>query len=254
MESYSSNTILNRPSNLGAFPINHKLAGIVPMATEEEQVSLTKDIQTSGQREPIVLWKGEVIDGRCRQKSLLFLRFPIMYKELDEHLSEEEVRVYVKSVNTRRNLTTTQKITIAAKEYMKLKKVSVKKTAEAWGISSSILDNGIWLLKKHPEVIEELFNGRNVLIRDFSGKEISSSRITSIYAFYKVESQKAKENTEHGWKDHSFIKTQAGKHWYIMMKKECIAEGAVFSPTLDKYAQELTNYKFQLPSKEEENQ
>jgi len=236
-----------RPASQGTFPINHKLAGLVPMAVEAEQISLTNNIKEFGQQEAIVLWKGEVVDGRCRQKALTLLKFPIIYKELDENLTEADVKIFVKSINTRRNLSTTQKATVAAKDYLEaVKKPSIPKQAVAWGISPSLLNNTIWLVRNYPNVVEELFKGNSVPILDFSGKETTSYKITSIYAFYKKEKEAIEENTEHGWKDHSFIKTQAGKNWHIMMKKECIAEGSVISPTLDKYTQELANYKFPL--------
>lgn len=236
-----------RPASQGAFPINHKLAGLVPMAVESEQVSLTNNIKEFGQQEAIVLWKGEVVDGRCRQKALTLLKFPILYKELDETLVEADVKIFVKSINTRRNLSTTQKATVAAKDYLEsIKKPSIPKQAEAWGISPSLLNNTIWLVRNYPSVVEELFKGNSVPIQDFKGHETTSYKITSIYAYYKKEKEAIKENTEHGWKDHSFIKTQAGKNWFIITKKAREAEGTVYSYGSTRDLEELANYKFNI--------
>ena len=60
----------NIKSTSKALPI-HEYAGLVPMASEKEQVALTIDIKANGLREPILLWRGEVVDGRCRMKSCL---------------------------------------------------------------------------------------------------------------------------------------------------------------------------------------
>lgn len=221
----------------GAFPINHKLAGLVPMAIETEQVALTNSIKEHGQSEPIVLWRGEVVDGRCRQKALTLLQRNILYKELDDGLSEEDVRVFVKTVNTRRNLTTTQKGASAAKEWS-AGKLSIKKVAASWGISSGILDNAVWILKNYPEVLEELFNGNSVLIVDQSGKDVLSNKISSIYASLKRVKEEVVVDEEYGWKADSFIKTQAGKDWYY---KICVGIDKV---EVRMALAELANYKF----------
>ena len=98
------------------FPINEEMAGIVPMASDKEQIALNDDIAANGLREPVVLWRKEIVDGRCRQKACIIAQRPIMAKELDDSLTEDEVRIFVKSVNTRRNLTATQKIISACKD------------------------------------------------------------------------------------------------------------------------------------------
>ena len=47
----------------------HPLAGIVALADEAEQTALTEDIRANGLQDTIVLWNGEVVDGRCRLKA-----------------------------------------------------------------------------------------------------------------------------------------------------------------------------------------
>jgi len=230
----------------GALPINHKLAGIVPMALPAEQLALETDIAKNGQRDPLILWKGQVIDGRCRQKALVSLQRHILYKELDDNLSEEDVTCLVKSMNTRRNLTTTQKITIAAKEYCKEGNLlTVKQLAEQWGVSVSIIENAIWLQRTHPQVIESLFNGRSVAIENSRGIAITSNKISAIYAFYKREIQNSVEFKETGYCDFASIKTQKGKEWYSAMLREIPEKN--LSLKLTSLLIELTNFKFQIP-------
>jgi hypothetical protein len=207
----------------GPFEINEAIAGVVPMALPDEQNALTDDIRDNGQRDPIALWQGQVVDGRCRMKSLTLLKMPYIYKELDDDLTLEEVIAYVKSVNTRRNLTLTQKIIVAVKNYLdpNTKKLSIKSTAKAWGISMASLNNALYIADKKPEFIEPLFNGLSVEIIDKHGEERVSNKITAIWAYVKREEEKTpKYEEQHAWSADSHISTQAGKEWFYDFIKE----------------------------------
>lgn len=219
-------------------PINQALAGLVPMASEAEQASLTADIKTNGLREPVVLWKGEIIDGRCRQLACTIAEKPIMAKELDESLTEDEVRIFVKSVNTRRNLTMTQKIISACKESLRPESASVLSIAKAWGIGKAILNNARYLAKNHPETIEPLFNGSSIEIIDANGAVIVTNKISAIYSAKKREASAIKADVTHGWKEDTFINTQAGKDWYYMNVSNVTDIGTRM------LIAELANYKF----------
>lgn len=237
-----------RVASDGAFPINHGLAGIVPMATNAEQVTLTENIKESGQQEPIVLWKGQVVDGRCRQKALTVLGRHIMYKELDDSLSKEEVEVYVKAVNTRRNLTSSQKVAVACMEYIKNKAVTTQlKVAKSWGISDRILKNALWLYNIDSRIVSTLFDGGTIDIMDKNGIAVKSNKVTAIYSFYKRLEEAVVEDTEHAWTADSVIKTQAGKDWYYRK-----VEGVTDIIIRQDYA-ELANYKFVLSKEIVEN-
>ncbi len=224
----------------GAFPINEELAGLVPMAVESEQVVLTEDIKANQQRDPIVLWKGKVIDGRCRMKALIALGHNILYKELDSKLTVEEVEVFVKSVNTRRNLTPTQKTMSACRASLKPNSPKVLTVAKSWGVSAGLLKNARFISKHRPEFIEPLFNGLSVDIISAEGFEVQSNKVSTIYAAVMREMQDAKENEEHAWSEDSSIKTQIGKEWYYgFVSKHKIEDVATRVALV-----ELANYKF----------
>lgn len=228
----------------GAFPVNDKLAGIVPMALPFEQVILIEDIKVSGQREPVVLWRGQVVDGRCRQKALMGLGREILYRELDDELTEEDVKIWVKSMNTRRNLTSSQRIAIACKQYLESKhSTTAAEVAKAWGIGDAILHNALWIHKQDPAVIETIFNGGSVPIADKSGKLIESNKITSIYAYMKKKAETVVV-VDNAWKADSFIKTQLGKEWYHDQMKQ-LGEISPYNRIL---ISELANFKFALPA------
>lgn len=224
----------------GAFPVNDKLAGLVPMASDAEQAVLMADIKDSEQRDPIVLWRGEVVDGRCRQKALTTLGKHILYKELDNSLTEDEVRVFVKSVNIRRNLTPTQKVMSACRESLREGETrAVAIIAKTWGISRDILGNARFIAKENPEWLDILFNGGSVEIIDNNGKPKYTNKITTIYAYLKKLSEAVEEDDVHAWKEDAYIKTQAGKEWYY--EQVANMEQTVKTKML---IAELANYKF----------
>ena len=230
-----------RDPHEGPFPINEKLAGIVPMALPAEQAALTNDIMNSGQKDPIVLWRGEVVDGRCRQKALTTIGRKIQYRELDDELTEDDVRIFVKSVNIRRNLTTTQKIISACRESLSPSSSSIVAIAKSWGIGDKTLKNARYIARERPEFIAPLFNGKTVKIENADGKSIESNKITAIYAFLKRKEENVIEGTEHAWTEDSYIKTQAGKEWYYKQINDISTIGDKKTKML---IAELANYKF----------
>ena len=200
-----------------SFEINEELAGIVPMANMAEQAALTEDIRENGLREAVLLWRNKIVDGRCRQKACLATNTPVRAKDLNDDLTEEDVMVVVKSLNTRRNLSPTQKLISACKETFNPKNSkSVKELALAWGISFTLLKNARYIYTERPEFIEPLFQGNSVIIVGSNGKETQTNKISAIYAYIKREEENANRNDEHGWNPDAQIKTQAGKEWYYV--------------------------------------
>lgn len=224
----------------GALPIN-PLAGIVPMACPADQAAITFSISKIGQTNPIVLWKGEVVDGRCRQLALRELGKDMLYVTLGDDCTYDQVKNYVLSVNQRRNLSVPQKIAVACKEYMKDKNAAtIVETAKSWGVGEMTLKNAIWLYRRDKSIIETIFDGGSVPIEDKLGNPTLSNKITTIYAYYKRKEENAVENVDHGWKADSFIKTQAGKDWYYR-QLELISNP---EPHTRYLIAELANFKF----------
>lgn len=143
-----------------------ELAYIVPMAISEELDALALDIQENGLREPILLWHGKVVDGRCRDLACTRIGERIRTKELDDDLSEEDVLRVVQSLNTRRNLSKTQKAMVGARNYMKDKsdgrKITINKAASRWGVSAQYIKDAIYLWNKCPEWAQLLFDGKAI--------------------------------------------------------------------------------------------
>ena len=226
----------------GKFEINDELAGLVPMALPDEQAALTADIEANGQREPIVLWKGKIVDGRCRYKALTTLSRPTLYKELDAALLKEDVAIFVKSVNTRRNLTNTQKAIIAARESLKPNSKSISAIARSWGIGERLVKNAKFIIKKDQTIADNLFNGKSVPIKDKLDNELQSNKITTIYAHLKREDENSAyiQDKDKAWSDTSIVKTQAGKEYFL----DLVAKYNIKDYELIYSLAELANYKY----------
>ena len=225
------------------YPIN-ELADIVPMANKIEQQVLENEIaKEKGLILPIVLWKGEIIDGRCRQLACVKLGIEMKVTELDSNLSYFEVMGKVKALNSRRNMTITQKVISAVRQSLKARnKLSVKAIAKEWGIGDKILKNGRFIAKYRPEFIEPLFNGKTVTITNNNGYEIQTNKITSIYAYIRKIQEQAVKNDIHAWDEDSYINTVEGKEWYYQqLTDDKIPIDAIAIKM--KYA-ELANYKY----------
>ena len=91
----------------------HPAATLFPMMTEEEYAGLKEDIAENGQREDIVVWCNQVIDGRNRLRACEELGREPSIAELDE---DQDPWKYVISHNLhRRHLTTSQRAMVASK-------------------------------------------------------------------------------------------------------------------------------------------
>jgi ParB-like chromosome segregation protein Spo0J len=213
------------------FPINEKLAGIVPMASSSEQKALTANIMENGLNEPVVLWLNEIVDGRCRQLACKLAGVAIRAIELDDELTEEEVVQWVKGANTRRNLTMAQKVMVASKESLKEGSKSLTVIAKSWAIGRRILTMANYMSKARPEFIEPLLNGLTVPIIDAKGKHTQTNRITAIHAYIKREEEDVTPTGTHTWTADMHIKTQAGKDYFFEFIKETNAKDVrLFEP------------------------
>ncbi len=91
----------------------HPAADLFPLMSEAEYQGLKEDINENGQREDIVVWKGQLIDGRNRLRACNELGRNPSIAELDDDLDPLS---YVISHNLhRRHLTTSQRSDVAAK-------------------------------------------------------------------------------------------------------------------------------------------
>lgn len=90
----------------------HPYADLFPMMIGDEFVSLVEDIRRKGQIEKIVIFKGQILDGRNRYKACQELGIEAQFKQFTG--SDEQALEAVLSWNLeRRHLTSSQKAAIA---------------------------------------------------------------------------------------------------------------------------------------------
>lgn len=213
------------------------------MANEKEQLALTEDIRDNKQTELAVLWKGQLVDGRCRQLACETLGIELMTRELDSSLTEEEVAKIVKSLNTRRNLTMTQKIVSAYKQQLSTKETNTA-VSKQWAISDRSLKNLKYIAKYRPEFVDPLFDGNSVVIfDDKKGYDVTTNKISTLARIVKkelerktviVDTSESVEFTVDGQ-----IKTEMGKDWYYS-----VVNTRNLEVDIRMYLVELANYKF----------
>ena len=141
----------------------HQAAAVVPMAVEAEQTALKIDINENGQREPAILYRGKIVDGRCRYKACSDLGIELKVDSLPNNMSLAEVDAYVKSANTRRNLTRSQKVITAYRETTTLK-ISAAESASRWGLTKSEISKAKYISFNRPDYAQRLFDGNNIQV------------------------------------------------------------------------------------------
>lgn len=230
----------------------HPLANIVAMAGEREQTALTQDILRNGQNEPAVLWRGQIVDGRCRQLACTTLGLPLETRELGDSLSEEEVAKVVKSLNTRRNLTETQKIVSAYLEQKRTGRTN-KQIADEWAIAVRSLQNFKYVAQHRPELVDPLFNGDSVKVTDpDKGYKVTTNKVNTLARIVKLEQEQGKvevvklsEVEAIQYNVNGVISTEAGRAEHkdlVNAFKHSASKEQMFAAM----AAELMNYKYQV--------
>ena len=228
----------------------HELANLVAMANDKEQLALTEDIKANGQEDPAVLWKGKIVDGRCRQLACEILDIELKVRKLNDNLSHEEVSKVVKSLNTRRNLTMTQKIMSAVQEQERTGETNIS-IAQQWAISDRSLKSGKYIKKHKPEFVDHLFNGESVIIQDYDkGFDVTTNKINTLARLIKkeLELDLVIEDTS-GNMEFSVdgnIKTEMGKEWYYTTKVGLNLPDKGTEIAVSILLVELANLKFKL--------
>lgn len=102
---------------------DHPCASLVPRMTDEEFATLKADIAEHGQREPIVIHEGQIVDGRHRYRACQELGLDPQFRDWD---GEGALEAFVVSLNVhRRHLSPSQRGAIAAEMLPAIEKEAV---------------------------------------------------------------------------------------------------------------------------------
>lgn len=92
----------------------HPVANLFPPMTDAQYIALREDIRENGQREPITLWRGQVIDGLHRARACEEIGREQLTREWEGE--ESGLTAYVVSLNLhRRHLNESQRAMVAEK-------------------------------------------------------------------------------------------------------------------------------------------
>jgi hypothetical protein len=223
-----------------------ELAALVPLAGEKEQRALMEDIRVNGQNEPAVLWQNRIVDGRCRQLACISLGIELTVKHLDSKLTRDEVATIVKSLNTRRNLTMTQKIISAVKEQERTNTTNAE-IATAWAIGVATLKNGKYIARYRPDMIDVLFDGKSVKIEDpDKGYEVTTNKVNTLARIIKKQKEAGTITVDDSevveFSVDGALKTEVGKDWYYNTVNTLKIE----DPLVRMLIVELANLKFKI--------
>ena len=202
----------------------HELANLVPLASQTELKALELDIKTNGQKESIILWKNQIVDGRNRQLACKQLGIETKVIYLDNSLTYDEVAKTVKSMNTRRNLTETQKLMSAVKSQKKFGGTN-SEVSQQWGVSERTFKNAKYIATHEPDYVDILFEGNSVKLNDPSkGFDITTNKVNAIARIIKVKNEQHSievdetETIDLSYSVDGLIKTEAGKKWFYEKK------------------------------------
>ena len=89
---------------------NHELADIFPMMDDVEIKSMSEDIKANGQRNPIIIHEGKILDGRNRYAACVMAGID----PIESPFKGKDALSFVLSTNLhRRHLTTSQRAMVA---------------------------------------------------------------------------------------------------------------------------------------------
>lgn len=168
-----------------------ELANLVPMASKLELEALMEDIRNNGQQQPALIFNGKIIDGRNRQVACKELGIELKVEEISENKSRLDVINLVKSMTTRRSLSTTQAAMSAIKEIhlideMKstdstVEKLTKKEAAKKWAVSKRLVERASKIYNIDQEIAKDLFDGKTVSLYDEEKHtRIVTNKITTI--------------------------------------------------------------------------
>lgn len=165
----------------------HPAAELFPMMSHEDLWNLAEDIKKNGLLEPVILYHGEVLDGRNRLKACELAEVDPQFAEVNGDVPSPTQYVFSKNLN-RRHLTVNQKAMIAAKSLPLLEEEARQRqggsgrfhglgpiepepvdsgrvgrsaliAAEAVGVGSSTVKRMARVLREDPELAEQVERG-----------------------------------------------------------------------------------------------
>lgn len=170
--------------------IVHELAYINPAMTEEQFVAFKKDIELNGQLQPVIVYRGKIVDGRNRLRALTELRIDtIKFTELYRNLKSNDIIKVIMSTEKRRHQTATQLAIAAYNSHKSGLSKTLDEAAMKYGCSKSNLKYVRQLENLgRLDLIEVLSDGSKINISDNPKIKKPSDSLSAIISWVKSNS------------------------------------------------------------------
>jgi ParB-like chromosome segregation protein Spo0J len=150
---------------------NHELADLFPMMPESEIADMAKDIKANGQRNPIVIHEGKILDGRNRYAACVMAGID----PIEVPFKGKDALSYVLSTNLhRRHLSTSQRAMVAANianlnlgdkssKSIDLDSVTQAHAADKLNVSLASVQRAKAIQEANPDLAKEVESGKKTL-------------------------------------------------------------------------------------------
>ena len=142
----------------------HPEANTVAMMTTEEQLALKTRIAEHGQEVPIILFRGFIVDGRCRSLACAELGIDVISISLPHKTTREQIKNKVINMETRRDKTTAQKAMRAAYALADDPKLRTGVATTTYASTPHEVAAAKYILANHPHVGKSLFDGERIQV------------------------------------------------------------------------------------------
>lgn len=192
----------------------HELAGMHPKMSEEDYTRLKLSIESIGQKEPVLLYKGKLIDGRNRLRACKELGLDIKVCDLSANARIEDIKEEIMATEARRHETKTQKAIAAFNSSLK-NKMTYHVLAQQFGVSEKLIKYASFIYNKakRPDVLDKLLDNHLVSIE---GRKPTDS-LSAIAKALKEEMEKdiiRDESEVVHWSADAYLRTEESKDWY----------------------------------------
>lgn len=186
-----------------------------PMNNSIEYASTLESISRLGQKDPILMHKGECVDGRNRVKACLELNEQVACTDVNDKISKEDLILLCN-----KNLTSGRVFDVSQRAIQALKMVvDYKYTTIAAGILWQVDRKVITYASTvaglgREDILNDLLNGISVQLKNMDRPSKSLEVICR--QLKKLGEKNVVENTDERlkWDPDALIKTEAGKAWF----------------------------------------
>lgn len=197
----------------------HKLTETHPVMSVEQFQALTKDIEENGQLQPVLVYRGKIVDGRHRYKALTLLGSEnIKVEVLANNLSLDDVVRLVNSTEMRRHQSPTQ-LAIKGYRLYKLGKYTQREVISRAGCSLSNLKYVVLLESLgRLDVVELLESGGKFDVSRDSRFNKMTDSLLAITSYVKEEIARIEALQIEGDDEEDKVRSKISKEEYTQLQ------------------------------------